>query len=105
MKVTVIAVALLFLFHAQSNAQNIKYTDATTLTLYGKPDTSGPHYHRVDTARYNDMLNGKWRFMMDMAPRRLPVFEVPEYPTWSASGSIWCGASRKPTPPGSCRRR
>jgi hypothetical protein len=39
------------------------------------------------------MLNGKWRFMMDMAPRKLPVFDVPEYPTWSASGKSGCGVA------------
>lgn len=46
---------LFFVFHAQLKAQKIEYTDATTLTLYGKPHFSGPHFHRVDTARYNDM--------------------------------------------------
>ena len=44
-----------------------------------------------ETARYNSMLNGKWRFMMNDAPRQLPVFEVPEYPTWGASGKVGCG--------------
>jgi hypothetical protein len=43
-----------------------------------------------ETARYNSMLNGKWRFMMNDAPRRLPVFELPEYPTWSESGKVGC---------------
>jgi hypothetical protein len=46
-----------------------------------------------ETAHYNGMLNGKWRFMMDMAPRGLPVFDVPEYPTWSASGKSGCGVA------------
>jgi hypothetical protein len=46
-----------------------------------------------ETARYNAMMNGKWRFMMDMAPRRLPVFDVPKYPTWSASGRAGCGVA------------
>lgn len=31
----------------------------------------------ADTATYN---NGKWRGIMDMAPRRLPVFDEPAYP-------------------------
>ncbi|MEO6079356.1 MAG: glycosyl hydrolase 115 family protein [Steroidobacteraceae bacterium] len=43
-----------------------------------------------DTARYNSMLNGKWRFMMNDAPRMLPVFETPQYPTWSPSGKTGC---------------
>lgn len=44
-----------FIFQVQSHAQKIQYTNATTLTLYGKPHFSGPHFHRVDTARYTDM--------------------------------------------------
>ena len=46
-----------------------------------------------DTAQYNSMLNGKWRFMMDMAPRKLPVFDPPAYPKWSDSGKIGCAVS------------
>ena len=46
-----------------------------------------------ETARYNGMLNGKWRFMMDMAPRKLPVFETPAFPTWSASRRTGCGVA------------
>ena len=34
----------------------------------------------ADTAAYNSQNGGKWRGMMDMAPRRLPVFEEPLYP-------------------------
>ncbi len=29
----------------------------------------------ADTARYNGLADGKWRYMMDLAPRRLPVFD------------------------------
>jgi hypothetical protein len=43
-----------------------------------------------ETARYNSMLNGKWRFMMNMESRRLPVFDVPEYPTWSPAAKTGC---------------
>ncbi|MES2337188.1 MAG: glycosyl hydrolase 115 family protein [Pseudomonadota bacterium] len=43
----------------------------------------------TDTAIYNA---GKWRFMMDMAPRRLPVFAEPVYP------KVEAGAG-KPVPP------
>jgi hypothetical protein len=46
-----------------------------------------------ETARYNGMLNGKWRFMMDMAPRKLPVFDAPEYPVWTASTKTGCGVA------------
>lgn len=34
----------------------------------------------ADTAAYNASANGKWRHMMDMAPRRLPVFAEPTWP-------------------------
>lgn len=34
----------------------------------------------TDTAAYNSANNGKWRGIMDMAPRRLPVFDEPLYP-------------------------
>ncbi|MDC8832153.1 glycosyl hydrolase 115 family protein [Alteromonas gilva] len=29
------------------------------------------------TRQYNELENGKWRYMMDAAPRRLPVFDKP----------------------------
>jgi hypothetical protein len=44
-----------------------------------------------DTAAYNALGSGKWRHMMDMAPRRLPVFEEPAYPSWPASARRGCG--------------
>lgn len=31
------------------------------------------------TEEYNRMENGKWRYMMDFRPRRLPVFDKPEF--------------------------
>lgn len=46
---------LIFVFNTESTAQKIQYTDARELTLYGKPHFSGPHFHRVDTARYREM--------------------------------------------------
>jgi hypothetical protein len=36
----------------------------------------------ADTAAYNAQNGGKWRWIMDMAPRRLPVFDEPFYPQW-----------------------
>lgn len=47
----------------------------------------------ADTAAYNGLENGKWRFMMDMAPRRLPVFREPIYPQWSRSSEPGCAAA------------
>ena len=34
----------------------------------------------ADTATYNGLNHGKWRGIMNMAPRNLPVFEEPLYP-------------------------
>ncbi|MBD8548559.1 glycosyl hydrolase 115 family protein [Sphingomonas sp. CFBP 8760] len=34
----------------------------------------------ADTLAYNEQNGGKWRHIMDMAPRRLPVFAEPLYP-------------------------
>lgn len=47
----------------------------------------------ADTAHYNDLAGGKWRYMMDMAPRHLPVFERPVYPYWSESREGGCEAA------------
>ena len=47
----------------------------------------------ADTARYNALAGGKWRFMMDMAPRQLPVFDRPTYPHWSESAEPGCVAA------------
>ncbi|USX17809.1 glycosyl hydrolase 115 family protein [Oxalobacteraceae bacterium OTU3REALA1] len=49
----------------------------------------------ADTAEYNGLANGKWRHMMDMAPRRLPVFAEPAWPVSPG------GASAAATPPAS----
>lgn len=39
-------------------------------------------YERIvaETANYNSLLNGKWKDMMNMKPRGLPVFEAPVLP-------------------------
>ncbi len=55
MKKTSLFIVLSLILFASSKAQEIQYIDASTLTLYGKAHPSGPHYHRVDTARYRDM--------------------------------------------------
>lgn len=54
MKISLTIGFLLFACYAGS-AQDIQYTDAKALALYGKSAVSGPHFHRVDTARYSDM--------------------------------------------------
>ena len=38
----------------------------------------------ADTAQYNALAGGKWRHMMDLAPRRLPVFHAPVFPSYPA---------------------
>ncbi|MFS2219077.1 glycosyl hydrolase 115 family protein, partial [Telluria sp. Tellsp104] len=45
----------------------------------------------ADAAAYNGLADGKWRGIMDIAPRRLPVFAEPVYPTWSVSSRRGCG--------------
>jgi hypothetical protein len=45
----------------------------------------------ADAAAYDGLAGGKWRGIMDIAPRRLPVFAEPGYPTWSVSGRRGCG--------------
>ncbi|GGZ21319.1 glycosyl hydrolase 115 family protein [Asticcacaulis endophyticus] len=47
----------------------------------------------ADTATYNGLENGKWNRMMDMAPRRLPVFMEPVYPQWSPSSQPGCATA------------
>lgn len=42
----------------------------------------------ADTAAYNAQNGGKWRGIMDMAPRRLPVFDEPIYPQWALPAAI-----------------
>jgi hypothetical protein len=43
------------------------------------------------TLRYNEIADGKWRDIMSMAPRDLPVFEMPPEPRWTmAEQSGFC---------------
>lgn len=49
----------------------------------------------ADTAAYNSQNGGKWRGMMDMAPRRLPVFDEPLYPQVAASSGAGRGTSER----------
>ncbi|WP_347302913.1 glycosyl hydrolase 115 family protein [Croceibacterium sp. TMG7-5b_MA50] len=44
-----------------------------------------------DTAAYNALGNGKWAGMMDAAPRRLPVFQVPAWPGYTLPQGTACG--------------
>ncbi len=49
----------------------------------------------ADTAHYNQLGQGKWRHMMDMAPRRLPVFDEPVYPAYPAPARPRAAPPRK----------
>lgn len=54
-------------------------------------DAKAAHARIVaDTAAYNSQLGGKWRGMMNMAPRGLPVFEEPIYPQWTLPAKPGC---------------
>jgi hypothetical protein len=44
----------------------------------------------ADTATYNSLGNGKWRGIMNMAPRNLPVFQEPLYPHVEAPDRPQC---------------
>jgi hypothetical protein len=58
--------------------------------LYAE-EAKGAHAVIVrDTETYNALENGKWRGMMDMAPRQLPVFQEPLWPHWSESKATGC---------------
>ena len=47
----------------------------------------------ADTAAYNALNGGKWRGMMDMAPRRLPVFDEPLWPHWEPAAKRGCATA------------
>ncbi|USX24174.1 glycosyl hydrolase 115 family protein [Oxalobacteraceae bacterium OTU3CINTB1] len=81
------------------------------LELAGLPDNTGDRAeqlvteakaaHRAivaDTAEYNALANGKWRHMMDMAPRRLPVFAEPAWPVSSDGAASAATPPRRPRP-------
>lgn len=44
----------------------------------------------ADTIRYNALGKGKWAGMMDAAPRRLPVFQAPLFPSYPAGTGGEC---------------
>lgn len=57
------------------------YSQENRLSAYKFKDKSHQTYQDIikETKYFNDeLLDGKWMHMMDMAPRRLPVFEDPK---------------------------
>ncbi|GGZ24813.1 hypothetical protein GCM10011273_07590 [Asticcacaulis endophyticus] len=53
----------------------------------------------ADAETYNTQLGGKWRHMMDMAPRRLPVFNAPAFPVYAAANPTTDKPLPKPVAP------
>ena len=49
----------------------------------------------ADTAAYNAQNGGKWRGIMDMAPRQLAVFAEPPYPKIDLAPVAACGADAR----------
>ena len=58
--------------------------------LYAKQAEAAQAAIVADTARYNALGGGKWRGMMDAAPRRLPVFDAPAFPAYGVAGRTGC---------------
>ncbi|WP_153002747.1 glycosyl hydrolase 115 family protein [Sphingomonas endophytica] len=84
---------------------NERILDLDLAQLYARQDRASANIyvaraqaaHRAlvaDTARYNALAGGKWRGMMDMAPRRLPVFAEPMWPSWEASRQTGCATAQ-----------
>lgn len=90
---------------ASLNARILKLDLAAQYARMGRP--SAQHYARAakaaqdaigaDTAHYNALAGGKWRGMMDAAPRRLPVFIEPVFPSYGPPSRTDC-ALAFPTP-------
>ncbi|WP_229419104.1 glycosyl hydrolase 115 family protein [Pseudoduganella flava] len=84
---------------ANLNARILKLDLAAQYARMGRP--SAGHYARqargaqaaidADTAQYNALAGGKWRGMMDAAPRRLPVFQPPVFPEYGLPSRGECG--------------
>jgi hypothetical protein len=45
----------------------------------------------ADAAAYDAVHGGKWARIMDISPRRLPVFAEPAYPEWHVASRRGCG--------------
>nr|WP_229510815.1 MULTISPECIES: hypothetical protein [unclassified Massilia] len=93
----------LVLYPVRSSANiNTRILKLDLAAEYAKQGRSSPNLYArqakeahaalvADAATYNTLGNGKWEHMMDIAPRRLPVFAEPAYPTWGASARRGCG--------------
>jgi hypothetical protein len=80
----------LILYPAKAaSLMNKKFLYADKATIYGKQGRLNAKDYALKsenafneikaiTQEYNQIANGKWNFMMDMSPRKLPVFEMPK---------------------------
>jgi hypothetical protein len=74
--------------HAKAGQAGVPRADLNALAMQAR------RAHQrivVDTAAYNAQRGGKWNGIMDMAPRRLPVFKEPAYPQWTLPSRAECG--------------
>ncbi len=71
-----------------ASLMNKKFLYADKATIYGKQNRLNAKDYALKsenafneikaiTQEYNQIANGKWNFMMDMSPRKLPVFAMP----------------------------
>ncbi len=72
-----------------ASLMNKKFLYADKAVIYGKQGRFNAHDYalksknafneiNVITQEYNQIANGKWNYIMDMSPRKLPVFEMPK---------------------------
>lgn len=84
---------------ASMNERNLKLDLAALHARQGRPvanrlaqEAEAAHDRIVaDTAAYNDQRDGKWRGIMNMAPRDLPVFARPVFPKADFPRKAGCG--------------
>jgi hypothetical protein len=84
---------------ANLNARILKLDLAAESARQGRPsaqrlvDEARLAHARIvaDTAAYNGLAGGKWRNIMSMAPRRLPVYAEPAWPAYPADRGQGCG--------------
>lgn len=72
-----------------ASLMNKKFLYADKANIYGKQGRLNAKNYSLKsenafneiktiTQEYNQIANGKWNFMMDMSPRKLPVFDMPK---------------------------
>jgi hypothetical protein len=72
-----------------ASLMNKKFLNADKATIYGKQGRLNAKDYALKsenafneiktiTQEYNKIANGKWNFIMDMSPRKLPVFDMPK---------------------------